>query len=202
MIGDVHTLRPDRAVRPAVHFLHVAQDAGLHPFAEDARTVVGMALVAHLRGHLLLPRELGELPRLPDRVRERLLDKDVLAEVQRRRCDRKVHVIGRRHRDRVDLVAHLVEHLPEIAEARHLRIGIERLGGAVVINIAKCDEIFVLRAVDRGAPLAADPAQGDVKLAVRRARAAGDVREGKGRGRGQRRILQEIATGNRGHFHG
>ena len=76
-----------------------------------------MALVAHLRGDLGLGRAPGELPRLGHRPGQRLLDVDVLAEIHRRQRDGRVHVIGRRHDHRVDVLL-LLEHPAVVLVAR------------------------------------------------------------------------------------
>ena len=61
-----------------------------------------------------------ELPRFGDRPGQRLLHVDVLAEIHRRQRDRRVHVVGRRDDDGVDVLL-LVEHLPVVLVARGAR---------------------------------------------------------------------------------
>src|SRR5206468_1321276 len=52
-LGPLDALRPDRAIRPGVHFLDRAQHAALHVLDADAPTFLPVPLVAHLRGHFV-----------------------------------------------------------------------------------------------------------------------------------------------------
>ncbi len=108
-------LRPEsqRAVRPHVHFAHVAERAARHVLDAAARDVERVTLVAHLRHDLALARLLGEVPCLVHRPAHRLLHVDVLADAHRRGRNRRVHVIGRRDDHRVDVLL-LGEHLAVI----------------------------------------------------------------------------------------
>src|SRR5262245_63020746 len=45
-----HFLRPTGAARPGVNFLHFANFSRPEDFAGDARCIVGITLIAHLRG--------------------------------------------------------------------------------------------------------------------------------------------------------
>ena len=95
------------------------QPAG-DPLLQQPVAFEGVALVAHLRDHALFLRGLVQLARFPQRIRERLLHADVLAEpdgVHRRGVMR---VVGRGDGHRLDLL-HLVEHLPEIAVLPRIR---------------------------------------------------------------------------------
>ena len=74
------------------------------PLADQARAVAGVALVAHLRRHLVLARRLGQHARLVTRVRQRLLHVHVLAGLHRRHGDHRVGVVRRRNDDRVDVL--------------------------------------------------------------------------------------------------
>src|SRR5688500_12063992 len=59
-------LRPDRAVRPAVHFADRAEHPALGPLDLADVTLAGVPVVAHLRRDLVLPRRFRELARLGD----------------------------------------------------------------------------------------------------------------------------------------
>src|SRR5262249_49505867 len=74
-------LRPDGAVGPDVDLGDAAEDAGADDLDGTAQAVRRRALVAHLRADLLLGRRLAHLARLGDRVRQRLLAVDVLAQL-------------------------------------------------------------------------------------------------------------------------
>ena len=113
--GPHDTLWPDRAVRPDVDFLDRADDAGLQHLDAAAQLIGGTALVAHLRHDAGGLRQLAQAAGLPDRVRQRLLDIDMLAHLHRHRRGGRVHVVGRGDGDRVDAVLFLEEHVAEVA---------------------------------------------------------------------------------------
>ena len=118
-----NALRPvgERTIGPHVHFGHVADRARLHPLHGLAPVVPRVALVAHLRDGLRrLPRLARQLARFVHRPAQRLLHVDVLAEIERGHRDRRVHVIGRRDDDRVDVLL-LLEHQAVVGVALLLR---------------------------------------------------------------------------------
>ena len=144
-----------------------ADHAGLDDLDRAAQPVFGRALVAHLRGHLLLGGHLAHHAGLVDRVRQRLLAVDVLAHLHGHDRGRGVRVVGRADGDGVDLLAHLREHLAEVVvllgvgEAR--RLGVQR----VVVDVAEGDDVAVLAGLAAvAAALAADADAGDVDLPV------------------------------------
>ncbi len=51
-----HALRPDRPIRPAMHFAHRTDQAGFDPLFSQPRSIVGVALIAHLGHHTGLAR--------------------------------------------------------------------------------------------------------------------------------------------------
>ena len=118
--GDALRPEPERPVRPHVHFANLTDRAGRDVLVTEPRLVTGMPLVPHLRDDLALFRLLRERPCFLDRPAERLLHVDVLAPVHRRKRDRRVHVIGRGHDHRVDVLL-LVEHVPVVAVFAELR---------------------------------------------------------------------------------
>ena len=86
-----------------------------------------MSLIAHLADDaVLLLRRLQELA-FAEGVGQWLLDVDMLAEAHRVHAGGEVRVVGRRHENGVDLVRHLVEHLPEILEPRQIRKPLQAL---------------------------------------------------------------------------
>ena len=132
-------LRPEaeRPIRPDMHLADLAEGAALDVLDAAARVVGRVTLVAHLRHDLrIVERLLREVPRLVHRPAQRLLHVHVLAEAHRGRGDRGVHVIGRRHDHRVDVLL-LLEHLAIVAillqprdllvdEAAQGRVGVRR----------------------------------------------------------------------------
>ena len=123
-----------------------------------------MTLVAHLRDDALLARAEMKLAVFPERVRERLLDEDMLAVMQRVHRSGVVRVIRRADGDGVNAL-HLVEHLAEVGEKFRVRIFRCGLREARAIHIAKGDD-FVVRRDAREVRLAlavnADACDGDL----------------------------------------
>ena len=110
----VDALRPDRAVRPDVNFLDRAQRAALEDRGRLAEVVVRpcpgcpSAWPASSRG------ELAQHAGFVERLGHRLLHEGVLAQLHAHRRGHRVAVVGRADGDRVDALAHLVEHLAEV----------------------------------------------------------------------------------------
>jgi len=204
--GTGNALRPDRAVGPHVHLGHVAENAGLQQLGITAQAVVGAALVAHLRDHATRVGDLLEILRLPDRAHQRLLHINVAALLHRADRGGRMHVVRRRDRDRVEILA-LVQHLAEIAVALHLRrilpllldLG-ERLIDRGAVHVAQRDNVLaVLKHRHPVAPaFAADADHADVQFFARLGeRACGPRREAAPRCHGSDRTgtaLDEIAT--------
>lgn len=115
-----HALRPDRAVRPDVDFLHGAHHPGVEPFLEQAVFLEGVALVAHLGDDALFRGGLVEFVGFPEGVHERFLDADVLAEGNGVHGRRVMGVIRGGDGHAVDALLFL-QHFAEIAVL--LRVG-------------------------------------------------------------------------------
>ena len=112
---------------PTALAVHVRGDAGdVFDYArftpcfklEVVRT--GMALVAHLRGDPAARREVDHALALAKGMGERFFAVDVLAQCHGEHGDGKVRMVWRGDDDRVDFVAHLVEHLAKVSEGARL----------------------------------------------------------------------------------
>ena len=80
-----------------------------------------------------------------------------------------VHVVGRGDDHRVDVLAFLVEHLAEVAEARRVGEALEGRGGAAVVHVAQRHD--VLRrggGAEIRSALAAGADGGEIQFLVRR----------------------------------
>jgi hypothetical protein len=162
-----------------------------------------VALIAHLRARAREAGDAQQLARLADRLRERLLHIDVFAEHQRHVGGQEVHVVRRRHADRIDLVVHLEEHLPKILVAFRLRELLEELlhVRALPIDVADRDDLFVLlrHAIAEAFTAAADlgeahfGARSDDTCLARVSRQRGATGESQ-HGRSHGRELNEVAT--------
>src|SRR6266581_883900 len=161
-------LRPDRPVGPQLDLAYRADGARLDPFPYLARPFAGVPLIPHLGSDLGLARGLHQLAHLPQRTRQRLLDARVLAQLHRHHPGHRVHVIGRRDGDGVDVLRFLLEHHTKIFEAFGFGEGGEGLRGLVLVHVAQ--RVDVLRLPHALHVVRAHPAHtdaGDVELVAR-----------------------------------
>ena len=105
-----------RAIAPGVRLGDLADDPAPHELAEAAITLAAMPLVAHLRRHLVLVRQLAEAAGLGNIVAERLLAIDALAQLHGDQRRRGMVMVGRGDENGVDLLVQLVEHAAVIGE--------------------------------------------------------------------------------------
>src|SRR5690606_40047026 len=63
--------------------------------------------------------------------------------------DRIVHVVRRRNRDRIDLVAELVEQFSVIPITRDIRMSRVHLGSPRVVDVAEGDDVLLRHTIDR-----------------------------------------------------
>ena len=117
-----NALRPvgQRAVGPDVHFGDRADGAGLDVLVDQPRIVGGVALVSHLGLQLAGNRLAREPAALVHGPGQRFLHIDMFAQVHGRERDVRVHVIGRGHHHRVDVLL-LLQHLAVVGVALGLR---------------------------------------------------------------------------------
>ena len=115
-------LRPHGTVRPNVDFPDVAEDAALEDLGAAAHRVERRALVAHLHDYAVLAGGLLKVLELPEGADEGLLNVDVDALLHRLDRDRRVDVVRRRDRHRVDAeLVGVVEELAVVGVERNLR---------------------------------------------------------------------------------
>src|SRR5205823_13883357 len=100
---------------------------------------------------------------------ERLLDVGVLPRLQGEHAGGGVRVIGRRHRHRVDVLRLLVEHLAVVPVPLCLDIGLERVFGALPIDVAQRVDVLAFHAAHVVAARAPHADADDVELVARRA---------------------------------
>ena len=104
------------AVQDGVRFEDVANGARSDVLGDAADRLAAIALVAHLRQHLLLPGGIGQGIALGDVVGQGFLAKDVLAVVDGTDGSRGMVMIGGGDEDHVEVVVALVEHLAIVEE--------------------------------------------------------------------------------------
>ena len=178
-----------RSAHEGVDARNVLQEALLHQRAALPVVAVGMALVAHLRDDLVLPRRTHHQLDLAEVVAQGLLAEHGLAQRHREHRRREVREVGRRDADGVDLRPQLVEHRAKVREARHLRIGLQhafRVRGAH-LRVAQRHDVHQVLVIDEHGEVAvatvADADERHVDLAVRRSRRSAQRRKGKNRSR-------------------
>ncbi len=160
------SLRPDRAVGPEMHLVDGPDRVGIEPFFQLANAFATMALDPHLGHHVVSSGGLGERPRFPDGVGQRFLDEHVFAHLDRHHRDREMHVIGRRHGDRIDLVVQLQQHLAVVTVQRDVRVLLERFRCRDPVDIAQGDDVFTGHAGHVTASFAAATDASDVEFAA------------------------------------
>ena len=79
-----------------------------------------MGLIAHLGDDAGLAGDLSENPVLPQGAHERLLHVAVKTELHRRNGNRRMHMVGRRDRDGIDVTLFAFEHLAPVGITAHL----------------------------------------------------------------------------------
>ena len=133
------------------------------PLVDQPVALEGHALVAHLRGDLVLARGLGQGAGFVEGAGQRLLAVDVLAPLDGRHGDDRVRVVGRADDDRVDALLP-VEHLAEVLVLGGLGVLLERVGRVAPVHVAQGHDVLAGDLLDVPAALAADAHAGDVQL--------------------------------------
>ena len=162
----LESLGPDGPVGEGLHASDLADLAVPDPVADLADALVGGALVAHLRGYLVLGGQLGEQAGFVDGAGERLLHVDVLAGLDGGSGDDRVRVVGRGDHHGISLVQHLVEHHPPVLVALGVGIALEDVGSIFPIHVAQADDLFRLQPAEDAGSASADPHAEDLELAV------------------------------------
>jgi hypothetical protein len=134
------------------------------PLVDEPVALEGHALVSHLRGHLVLPCRLGQLPRLVDRARQRLFAIHVPSTLDGGHGDDRVRVVGRAHDDAIDALLLFVEHLAKILVLLGLRVAIERARRVVPVHVGQRDDVLILELLEVPAALTPDAHTGQVQL--------------------------------------
>ncbi len=113
---------PARVVHVGRDRRHILDDAGFLPGLELEVVGLGVPLVSHLGNHFgILPGCLHDQLRLQEGTAQRLFHVHMLAFGHGHHHGRKMCKVGRGNGHRLNLVAHLVEHLPEILKKFRIR---------------------------------------------------------------------------------
>ena len=96
----------------------------------------GRSLIAHLRGHFRLAGDLGHAAGFPQTVRQRLLAINSLPFFHGADRRRRVRVVGRAHRDGVDLSRHLVEQVAKVIKLLGVGKTLRGFGQFVFVDVA------------------------------------------------------------------
>ena len=126
-----------------------------------------MPLIAHLCDDLFVARQFRDRARFPNRVRQRFLQIDVFAQLDRHRGGMEMSVIRRRDRYGIDALAFLLQHDAEVFELFRQRKGLERPGRVGLIDITKRHDVFTFAIADIDRAFAAYTDGGNVQACVR-----------------------------------
>ena len=133
-------------VQDRVRLGDLADGAGGNVLGNAADRLAAIALVAHLRQHLLLPGSFGQRIALGDVLGERLLAKNVFAVVDGPHGRRGMVVIGGGDQDHVDIVVALVEQFAIVV--KNLRPGrvldalLHDLGNVLLVHVRQSHELL------------------------------------------------------------
>ncbi len=130
---------------------------------------LGAALIAHLRGQFFPRRQIAQLARLEDRLRQRFLAINMFAHRHRHRAGHPVAMVRYGNRDRIDGRAHFLQHFAEIA----IQFGLLDISAPwpfemPFVHVAKRDEIAAAtrRIVRVAVAFAVDADAGDVDSVI------------------------------------
>ena len=163
-LGTGQTLRPDRTVGEGFDTRHLADLAVPDPLADLADALARRALVTHLRGDLVLGGQLGQQARLVHRVRQRLLDVDVLACGHGLGGNDRVRVVGRGHHHRIGRLEQLVVHAAVVVVFLGCGIALEDVVGVLPVHVAESYDVLALHFLQVGRAAAADADAQNVEL--------------------------------------
>ena len=131
---------------PTMRFGDLAKHAALHDLHDAAVVVTRMDLRAHLRDRLLRLRQLGDLARLGNGQRERLLAVDMGTGRERAQGRRGMGVIRRADDNRVKL--HLAQHLAHVNEAASFAKAITRCVEVILIDVTQSGDVLTSDSID------------------------------------------------------
>ena len=147
----------------------IAENAGFHPLLQHEDAAARVALISHLAGEFGLLLQRHQIPRLGDAVRQRLLQVNGLSGQQASLAVEVMRVVRCGDNDAVDALAVLIEHLAEVGNKGHVRVGFAGLGGPTFMHVGKRGEVHavvVLQALHGVPAFAAGSDEGDVELLI------------------------------------
>ena len=126
LLRSVQALRPNGTVRCAIYASHLTDLTIPDPLSHQVSTLVRRTLVTHLSDNLRMSlSQLRQQTSLIDRVSQRFLCVNVLAQCHRISGDDSVCMVSCSDQHSVDRATHLIEHLAIIPVLLRLRMTIE-----------------------------------------------------------------------------
>ncbi len=185
------TLRPNRTIGPYMDLFHLADDTALDTLHGTAQTVFRRALVAHLRGDLVLSRRLADFTRLIHRVDQRLLHVGMEPTLNRHHGGWSMGMVRGGDYDCIEILL-LLEHDAKISVITGIGEFFPQAPGLTIISVAQGDDVFAHDSL--GIAVALTTAADHTNLQFAGAIGAHDVRGGHRAQSGQRSRLEEAAT--------
>ena len=122
-------------------FEQIAKESGFTKGFANAKTVIGGSMVAHLSAASVFSSDFRHQTSFIDRTSQRFLAETVFAKTHAHQAGGGVHVVGSRAGERVDLVAHLVEHFAEVGEFGSVCVTFQSAAAFIGVRIANCNQI-------------------------------------------------------------
>jgi hypothetical protein len=111
------------------------------------KTAAGRSLIPHLSAEVFLRSQFPHFARFRNRVSQRFLAETMFSQRHGANRRRRMAVIGRAHRDGVNLIADLIKHFPVINVGLGLRKSRRSLLESFFVNIAQSDHMTVASGV-------------------------------------------------------
>ena len=147
-----------------MHLAHLAYLIIPDPLRNLPAPVERVALVTHLRGHLVFLGQARKQSGLIDRMCKGFLYIDVLAQRHGMGSHTGMGVVGRGHQYGIDGLAYLVKHHTPVLEAAGIGIVVKRLSGIFPVHIAQGHNVLRAHLLQIAAAHSAHAHSGNVEF--------------------------------------
>ena len=140
LLGPAHALRPLWAIGPAMDLFDRAESVAPNHLDGASNSGSRMTFVAHLRRDSGFVGQPGQLTSLPDIVRERGLDIDMLLAFHRCSGDDRVGMVGGGNDDGINAFF-LVQHCAEVSVLGRVGVRLEGRRGRTPVDVAEGNDV-------------------------------------------------------------